>query len=272
MPWLVCWLGVGMVFAQEERPAPAPFEEGTEVDDPFAAAADLADAPRQILTLVEWIEMPQAEASKLLLETPLGFHADKLRAAAGAMIEAGTAKMLETSMVIARSGQKATTESIRERIYPTEYEPWELPNTVSVDEEMKLRVADLKMLANLVTPATPTAFETRNLGTTLEVEPTVDVGDRVIELRLAPEIVWEVGRSVFSERKDPLGNVATIEMPVFYALRVNTGMTVLDGHHFLAAVQSPKGDDGEVDHQRKVLVFVRCDVQVVADLPQEEGE
>jgi hypothetical protein len=48
------------------------------------------------------------------------------------MIKAETAKLLETSLVVARSGRKATTESIRERIYPTEYEPWELPCTVAL--------------------------------------------------------------------------------------------------------------------------------------------
>lgn len=61
-------------------------------------------------------------------------------------------------------------------------------------------------------------------------------------------------------------------MPTFYSLRVNTGVTVLNGHHFLVAVQSPKSDAGVVDHQRKVLVFARCDIQVVTDPPKPGKE
>ena len=91
-------------------------------------------------------------------------------------------------------------------------------------------------------------------------------------MRLAPEIVWEAGKSVFSELRDPLGNLATIEMPVFYTLRTSTSLTVLNGHHFLAAVQSPKGDTGLVDPQRKVLVFVRCNIQLLADPPKKKGK
>lgn len=272
--WAAGVLTLGVVSGQAERQAPPPSEskKGAIELDPFAPDKEWLHAPQQILVMIEWIEMEQAAASKLLLETPMTFNADALRDECGRMIEAQTAKLLETSLVIARSGQKATTESIRERIYPTEYEPWELPQTVALDEEMKLRPADLRMLASLVTPATPTAFETRNCGATAEVEATVAGDARTIDLRLAPEIVWEAGMSVYAERKDPLGNMAKIEMPVFYSLKVNTSLTVLNGHHFLTTVQSPKNAEGLVDHQRKVLVFVRCNLQLVTEPPKKKEE
>ena len=44
------------------------------------------------------------------------------------------------------------------------------------------------------------------------------------------------------------------------------------GHHFLAAVQSPKNAEGLVDHQRKVLIFVRCNLQLVTEPPKKKGE
>ena len=40
-----------------------------------------------------------------------------------------------------------------------------------------------------VTPTTPTAFETRNTGVTLEVEPVVGPDGITIDLNLVPQVV-----------------------------------------------------------------------------------
>ncbi len=131
--------------------------------------------------------------------------------------------------ITARSGQKATIEIIREFIYPTEYEPPEIPNEVLVGGNVFP-----------VTPATPTAFETRNTGVTLEIEPTLGANDYVIDLRFAPEIVEFDG---FINYGSPISVPGTlpgsadvvltenrIEMPVFSSRRVNTSLTIYDGH------------------------------------------
>ena len=93
-----------------------------------------------------------------------------------------------------------------------------------------------------VTPATPTAFETRNTGVTLEIEPTIGENDFVIDLRFVPEIVEfegfiNYGSPIQSTGTDALGNPVTtvltenrIEMPVFSTRRVNTALTIYDGY------------------------------------------
>ena len=101
--------------------------------------------------------------------------------------------LMTAPSVTARSGQKATIEIIREFIYPTEYEPPELPNSVGTASSFGL--GGLGGIGGggggsfPVTPATPTAFETRNTGVTLEIEPTIGENDFVIDLRFVPEIV-----------------------------------------------------------------------------------
>ena len=40
-----------------------------------------------------------------------------------------------------------------------------------------------------MTPTTPTAFETRNTGVTLEVEPTVGSDNYTIDMNLVPQVV-----------------------------------------------------------------------------------
>ncbi|WP_346188411.1 Amuc_1098 family type IV pilus outer membrane protein [Rubritalea halochordaticola] len=152
------------------------------------------------------------------------------------------ADVMTAPSIVSRSGEKATIEIIREFIYPTEYEPPELPNQVGVGgglgQDGGLQGGGIFP----VTPATPTAFETRNTGVTLEVEPTLGEDGYTIDLRFAPEIVEfegfiNYGSPIQTTAQDALGNPVTItitenriEMPVFSTRRVNTGLTIYDGH------------------------------------------
>ena len=93
-----------------------------------------------------------------------------------------------------------------------------------------------------MTPATPTAFETRNVGVTLEVEPTVGPDRKFIELSLKPEMVEfegfvNYGTPILSPTVDALGNATSITitpnrilMPVFKTVRLqNSTLTIQDG-------------------------------------------
>jgi len=157
--------------------------------------------------------------------------------------------LMTAPSVTAKSGQKATIEIIREFIYPTEYEPPELPNAVGTG----FTTSEFGSSAGTfpVTPATPTAFETRNTGVTLEIEPTIAENDLVVDLRFVPEIVEFEGfinygspiqssgtSSVFDALGNLIGSTPTtvtitdnrIEMPVFSSRRVNTQLTIYDGY------------------------------------------
>ena len=150
--------------------------------------------------------------------------------------------LMTAPSVTARSGQKATIEIIREFIYPTEYEPPELPNSVGATGGGLLGNGGSQGASFPVTPATPTAFDTRNTGVTLEIEPTIGENDFVIDLRFVPEIVEfegfiNYGSPIQSPSTDALGNPVVsvitenrIEMPVFSARRVNTALTIYDGY------------------------------------------
>jgi general secretion pathway protein D len=150
--------------------------------------------------------------------------------------------LMTAPSITARSGQKATIEIIREFIYPTEYEPPEVPQGGGGQNGS---------VAPIVTPATPTAFETRNTGVTLEIEPTIGENDFMIDLRFVPEIVEFEGfinygspiqasaeAGIFDDLGNLIGVIPTtvtltenrIEMPVFATRRVNTALTIYDGY------------------------------------------
>ncbi|MCF7733513.1 MAG: hypothetical protein K9N23_17625, partial [Akkermansiaceae bacterium] len=101
--------------------------------------------------------------------------------------------LMTAPSVMAKSAQKATIEIIREFIYATEYEPPELPNSVGNQGGNQGFGGGLAGGGGgggfPVTPATPSAWDTRNTGVTLEIEPTIADNNYVIDLRFVPEIV-----------------------------------------------------------------------------------
>lgn len=152
--------------------------------------------------------------------------------------------LLTQPSTVTRSGQASSIHIIREFIYPTEYEPPELPNTISSTEVYinGVYVGDLGNNSFPVTPATPTAFETRPVGVILEVLPTADANKHNVDVNLNPSVTEfdgfiNYGSPITSPgTPGPLGNSEptvitpnSILMPVFSVMRANTSLTVADG-------------------------------------------
>lgn len=188
--------------------------------------------------------------------------------------------LMTAPSVTARSGEKAMIEIIREFIYPTEYEPPELPNSIGGSVSGgDLGIGGGNSGIFPVTPATPTSFETRNTGVTLEIEPTLGGNDFTIDLRFAPDIVEfegfvNYGSPIQSPATDFLGNPTTvtitenrIEMPVFSSRRVTTALTIYDG--YTVAVGGLMREDVQTVED-KVPIF--GDIPVIGRLFQSKAE
>jgi general secretion pathway protein D len=191
--------------------------------------------------------------------------------------------LMTAPSITARSGEKALIEIIREFIYPTEYEPPELPNQVGGGFGGGGGGLDGLVGGGggmfPVTPATPTSFETRNTGVTLEIEPTIGGNDFVIDLRFAPDIVEfegfvNYGSPIQSPATDFLGNPTTvtitenrIEMPVFSSRRVSTALTIYDG--YTVAVGGLMREDVQMVEDK---VPILGDIPVVGRLFQTKAE
>jgi hypothetical protein len=262
---LFCALLIPVLSAQE-----APPPSGDKPPEPVQAAKDpLAADPegRKVIQVqVEWIEISHEQLTKLLFMRPKGIaDATGLRKEVQAQVDAGTGKILDTQIITGRSGEKATVESVHELVYPTAFEPAEGPNSVTTSDKPEAvpNPENFKSLAGLLTPHTPTEFQTRNVGSTLEIEPGIDDTGTIVDLRFAPDLVWHTGDTVWQERKDILGNPLKMEVPEFYSLRTASALMVKDGTYSLAAVLSPKDQEGHADLGRKVMMFVKCDVLVV---------
>ena len=156
--------------------------------------------------------------------------------------------LLSAPSILTRSGLAAEVQVIRELIYPTEYDPPELPQDFGdlsdigagggLEEDPLAAPAPPSFP---VTPATPTAFRTRDTGVTLRVTPQVGPDGYTIDMDLVPEVVEfegfvNYGSPITTSGTDILGNPTRIvltanriEMPVFSTRRVTTNVTVYDG-------------------------------------------
>ena len=166
--------------------------------------------------------------------------------------------MLASPNVVSKSGQRASLVVAREFRYPTEFTPPQIPQTVGSTTNQLIGAGGgiLKTVvqgANApITPTTPTAFEKRDVGITLEVEPVISPDGRSVDLNIAPSAVEFEG---FIDYGSPIRNSVTsfdlfqfifgagsgissvsflqpnhILQPIFRTNKVNTSVTVWDGN------------------------------------------
>jgi general secretion pathway protein D len=150
--------------------------------------------------------------------------------------------LLSSPKVTTKSGQRAVIEVIREFRYPTEFTPPQIPQTFQTPLTTGIGVASASNSSFPVTPTTPTAFETRNTGVTLEVEPVVGPDGYTIDLNLVPQVVEfegfiNYGSPITSTATNPITGISTqqiitnntINQPIFSTRKVTTSVSVYDG-------------------------------------------
>ncbi len=226
---------------------------------PISPKSPAANPEKQLQIQVEWIEVDAETATDLLMdENPAqpavirSSNAGPLRQTLQESIDKGKATLVESVMVTARSGNRAKAESIQEYIYPTEYE-----EASFLHSEKSLGTAT-KQIA-------PQArnFETRNVGVTLEVDPVIGSDERIIDLNLAPELVYLTGKESWGKHEAE-GSAVEVLMPSFYTVKTTTQVTLVAGEYLLMSVQSPRNlETGMTDPERKILVFVKANLIAV---------
>ena len=157
-----------------EKPA-SPFVKkaatpGDTTVDPLAAA-DQPASYSNLGVLIQYIDVKRGRWENWQQENAMPLDAGPLRTLVETWIAEGDATLAESSLVMGQSGQRSKVESRRTMIYPSEYFP-------SIGEG----------------PIFPSAWETRNLGTTLEADPVLE-SDRSISYSSAPERIAYRGES-----------------------------------------------------------------------------
>jgi general secretion pathway protein D len=158
--------------------------------------------------------------------------------------------LLSAPKVTTKSGQRAVIEIIREFRYPTEFDPPQIPQNFgnsgfSIVGGTTGGLGGSTQGSFPVTPTTPTTFETRNTGVTLEVEPVIGPDSYTIDLSLVPQVVEfegfiNYGSPIQTSSTNAIGitttNVITpnvINQPIFSTRKVTTNVSIFDGQTVL---------------------------------------
>lgn len=152
--------------------------------------------------------------------------------------------LMAAPSVTAKSGQNAVIRIVREFIYPTEFDPPQVPQSTDSATVVGVGTGGIPPQPIVVTPSIPSTFEKRDIGVTLNVTPVVGPDGYTIDLELTPEIVdfdgfINYGSPIYGVQFDPItgqprtSNVPltdnTINQPIFSTRRVTTNVSIWDG-------------------------------------------
>lgn len=214
-------------------------------------AEEPAEPPRFVRIQLRLFEVSLADLAHInAAPTPAlpDMYASVQRMCAG-----GRARLIHLAALAVGHGHKATTESVREMTYPTEYEPPGLP----LSPEMQKKLEERMMKSALVRPhgACPVAFETRNAGDTLEIEPTIRDDGKHIDLRLAYERVSHLRDITWLTYRDRWGTTNNF-FPEFGTIRPTVAVTLAHNRMQFIATLSPPGGNSD----RRILLFAKARV------------
>lgn len=162
---------------------------------------------------------------------------DKAAAAIAKLEKIPGSSLLNAPSLTTRSGQRSTSESIREFVYPREYSaPRFTPATM--DKPVQLSPGQ----GISASPALPETFQMRPLGFRLEVDPMIAQDGSTIEMNLAPELAAFAGfvnysspiKAAVTDKDGKITEVILtenqVQQPVFDIVKTNTAARVPSGH------------------------------------------
>ncbi|MBK1826713.1 hypothetical protein [Haloferula rosea] len=167
----------------------------------------------------------------------------------------GPARLVHAPVLSLEAKSRSSIESIVEQIYPTEYEPPEVLPAEAIEPllESDKNGSLSEVIGKLATAATPTAFETRNTGLSVEAEiHPVSVDDGSWDLSLSLEDVQQTGKANYGDEE------LHLQMPVFTLFRAGGLLRVEAGHwQVLSAATAPrKAEQAESDQSWLVLLRI----------------
>ncbi len=208
---------------------------------------------------IQVIALPVEDAMPLIESLKDEKRIEKAVMALHEMIAKKKARLVDWPMLVTKSGQRAVVENYNEVRYPAEFaaavgnankkpgppgipghEVINPPEPVTTDEAAETVEKPAapaggeeqpKPDVAPATDATPTAFDTRNCGVTLEIEPTLDTQTMRLDMQLQATNTTLTGFDKYTVETD--GKKTTVEQPRFHTSKSTTNLTVHSGQSVL---------------------------------------
>ena len=224
--------------APARTPAPSPSAPPADsAPKPEPRAARMLKARWNVRVDVQMVALPEARALQLLpeLQSDQEARVEDAFAQIQEMIKKKEATLLAWPSLITLDGERGVSESIVEKKYPTDFDPPIVPQNVGGPG-----------------PATPTslvpkAWEVRNCGETLEVEPKVlDEGKRIL-LEIVPQRVELLRFETYDTGKTKDGSATQVVQPEFATQKFSGTLIVRSGRRVLLSVHKLSIPEGYIE-------------------------
>jgi hypothetical protein len=211
-----------------------------------------------ITSEVRLIEAPRAEVNKLLPNTAYVMKAPVIQQLQE-WVNQKKATILAQPRVTTVSGVQAQVRSVREFIYPSTYEMGAKTTTTETRGTNATTKITEQALPNL-TALSPDTFRTREIGTLLNLTPTVSGDNEWIHMTLIPEFS-HLSKSMFTrhEMTSPSGKTE-VSQPDVYSWNATTSVVLRSGSTVLLAVLDPVSGEQYAGHENVLLVLLTATV------------
>ncbi|MES2477414.1 MAG: hypothetical protein V4640_16625 [Verrucomicrobiota bacterium] len=237
----------------------------SEIAAPPEKSANPAPAPKRASFRVLRVSLP-AFSAWIIAHSPLSAKTDAWAAAENWRTEGQTENIGELSSTVRESATN-TMSNVIEHIYPTEVEPGTDTTLVEKWEEGKKKdgkdgVATMSRYKVTARPGLEgaglaTAFDTRNLGTTVESLITREGSGFLV--RCSYDRVRLLGESISHRIKVGDEWIPDYKMPIFTATRLASTIRVAPSQWTLLGETSEFLKSEMVDRDHCLLVFVKVD-------------
>ncbi len=212
---------------------------------------------------VQVFRLPRSVAFSLVLNLPKNTDYTAVLKQVQALVAEKKATLIATPSMSTLSGNRTVVESILEHRYPTEFEPPQIPLQIGSAESPSKKTSTTSKTTTTsvtvetkgsfpMTPTTPTAFETRNLGTVLECEPVYEKEFDTISFQMAIQFT-----ALQQMIKYATENGGVIEQPIIYVEKMTTNTTVKNGGTAFLGTMEPDKTLNK-DEDMTDVVFLRA--------------
>lgn len=173
-----------------------------------------------------------------------------------ALIAKGEARLAASLLVRTEDATHGVAESVEEFRFPTEFDPPALPSDLPKENPLEV------LKAWPVVGITPTAFQTRNIGARLELDPVIRAHGARIYVNAVPEHVRFLRWDKFEAGVLANGKRLTVEQPLFFTMKTTFSMEFRNGEMVLVGVHKLSEPPGSFE-----LVFLRVSARRKKDAP-----